>query len=158
MTLIPTHSNGWIKIRFSGAIESQPRVKADKYLRQSWVWSKNMKNVVLSWFWPTLNFVQPRIDQGYFGQVDLKRHFKCFYALTCYTVSIYMYPQSPGEKLMGFWNFQGLACKSRVEKIRYLQAAMWWCSSKASHNLSLLHEVWLFRFFLDFWSDLYETI
>ena len=117
-----------------------------------------MKNVVLRWFWPIFNFVQPRIDQSHFGQVDLKRHFKCFYALTGYTMSIYMYPWSPSEKLMSFWNFQGLAYKSRVDKIWYLQAAMWWCSSTPSHNLSLLHKVWLFQFFLNFWSDLYETI
>ena len=31
-----------------------------------------MENVVLGWFWPTLNFGQPKVDDGHFGQFDIK--------------------------------------------------------------------------------------
>ena len=47
-------------------------VKVDGNLRVAQVWCKNVQNVVLGWFLTTLNFGQPRVDQGHFGQFDLK--------------------------------------------------------------------------------------
>ena len=44
-------------------------VKLVENLRVARVWCRNMKNVVLGWFWLTLTFSQPRVDYGHFGHL-----------------------------------------------------------------------------------------
>ena len=91
MALVLTRSNGQIKIKVSGALGVNPEsnlVKDDENHRVARVLCRNMKNVVLRWFWPTLTFGQPRVDQGHFGQFDWKRHFECSDARTDCATSI----------------------------------------------------------------------
>ena len=76
MVVVPTCSDTQIKIRVSGALESQPRVKLSRSWRKSpsssGLMQKHEKCFFLGWFWPTLTFNQPKVDQGHFGQFDLK--------------------------------------------------------------------------------------
>ena len=74
--------------------------KVDKNHWVAWVWCRNMKNVVSGLFWPILTFNQPRVDQGHFGQFDLKWHFGCSDARTSCATSIYILPRTHGEKII----------------------------------------------------------
>ena len=60
-----TRGQTWLKL-----------VKIDENLRIVQVWCRNMKSVFLGWFWLYLTLGQPMVDQGHFGQFDLKRHYK----------------------------------------------------------------------------------
>ena len=48
----------------------------------------------------TMTFGPPRVDQGHFGQFDLKWHFKCSDAQIGCTTSIQMFLWPNGEKLI----------------------------------------------------------
>ena len=59
ITLVPTCSDGQIKIKIFGALEvnfESNLVKVDKNHQIARVWCRNMKNVVLGWFWSNYNF------------------------------------------------------------------------------------------------------
>ena len=129
---LSTCSNGRIKIRVVGPLG----VKLGQSLRKyqiARVWCKNMKNMVLRWFWPALTFGQPRVNQGHFGQFDMKWHFEYSNAQMGCAMSIQMFPQ-PHERNLIFWNFQGLARKSRANKLQYLYGP-----NKKWANLRLTH-------------------
>lgn len=53
-----------IKIRVSGAFNSQLWVKVDENIQVAWVWCRNVKNIVLGWFWPILTLVNPWLTRG----------------------------------------------------------------------------------------------
>ena len=81
-------------------------VKVDENYQVAWVWCRNMKNVILGWFWPTLTFGQPKVYQGYFGQFNQKWHSECSNARTGYATSILIPSWPCGEKII-FLEFLG---------------------------------------------------
>ena len=105
---------------FSSVPGSQHRVKLDKNLLVCRVWCKSMKMLFRQDFdliWLSVNSRLTRgilvnlIGKGTSSVSMPKRVTQC---------------QSkrflgPMEKRLYFWNFQGPACKSRVDKIQYLQ-------------------------------------
>ena len=106
MKLGPTCSDNRIKIMVLITLRSQPRIKVNENLWVARVWCKSMKNVVLSWCWPSLTFGQPRVDQEHFGQFDLKRHFKFSDTQMGCATSIQMFPWPHRGKLI-FLVFSG---------------------------------------------------
>ena len=80
MTLVPTRSNGQIKITILKPLGVNLRsnlVQVNENHQVARVWCRNMKNVVLGWFWPPLTFGQPRVDQGHFGHEMTFWVFRC---------------------------------------------------------------------------------